>query len=72
MSSTIFILYYLKTKNIINLSKKEFINVISTYVSSDGFIKYNSPSISRPKEKPNSFQNHHVGQALALLMLTMQ
>lgn len=72
MSSTIFILYYLKNKNIIHLNKKDFINTISAYVSSDGFIKYNSPSISRPKEKPNTFQKHHVGQALALLMLTME
>lgn len=71
MSSTIFILYYLKKCNILKFNKKQFIKTISPYISSDGYLKYNSPSISRPQEQPNGFQKHHVGQSLALYMLTI-
>lgn len=72
MSSTIFILYYLKNNKILKYTNDYFIKKISPYISSDAYIKYNSPSISRPNEKPNAFQKHHVSQALALYILTLK
>lgn len=72
MSSTIFILYYLKNSNLLKISNSAFIQAISPYIDLNGYIKYNSPSISRPDEKPNAFQKHHVSQALALYMLTLK
>lgn len=72
MSSTIFILYYLKNDRLLRLTNDKFIRTISSYVGSDGYLKYNSPTISRPNELPNAFQKHHVGQALALYILTLK
>lgn len=72
MSSTIFILYYLKKNHLLRFTKSSFIKTISPYISSDGYVKYNSPSIGRAYEIPNAFQKHHVSQALALYMLTLK
>lgn len=70
MSATVMILYYLNEVGAIRIDKKQFMAVISPFVNDRGLIKYNSPSISHPFEKPNAFQGHHVTQALALYMLS--
>lgn len=72
MSSTIFILYYLKKDHLLRLTNIDFIKAIAPYISSDGYLKYNSPSIGHVKEVPNAFQKHHVAQSLALYIMTLK
>lgn len=71
MSATVFITYYLQAKGIYGGGKNQFLKTLRPYTDEDGFIRYNSPSISRQGEAPNAFQKHHVGQAVALYLLSV-
>lgn len=71
MSSTVFILYYLTSTGKLSLTKDNFIRTIAPYVNDEGVLKFCSPSITRPNEAPNEYQEHHVAQALMLYMLTL-
>lgn len=71
MSSTIPILYYLHKKRLININREKFAKLISPYVDEYGIIRFNSPSISRPDESPNSYQSHFLSQGIALYLMSI-
>jgi hypothetical protein len=71
MSATVMILNYLMQKKLIILSKEDYISLLSPYVSNKGRLKFNTPSIAKPLEGPNAFQEHHVCQALLLYTLSL-
>lgn len=71
MSSTIPILFYLHNKGLINMTRESFAKLIAPYVDESGIIRFNSPSISRPDEKPNAFQSHFLSQGLALYLFSI-
>lgn len=70
MSATIPILYYLSSKNKIEITKTFLIDNIARYVGEDGIVRFNSPTIGYPDEAPNAFQGHHLTQGLTLYFLS--
>lgn len=70
MSATVPILYHLTNQNKYNLSKKEFVSIIAPYTDKKGIIRFNSPTISLPEEKPNAFQSHHLTQGISLYLMS--
>lgn len=71
MSATVMILLYLIEKKAITMTKQEYVKLISPYVDKDGILRYNTPSIARPDEKPNAFQSHYMIQAMVLYTLSL-
>ena len=71
MSALIPILFYLNRKGLVKISKSQFVKQIAPYTDEKGIIRYNSPTIGRPKEKPNAYQAHFLSQGIALYMMSV-
>lgn len=69
LSATIPILYYLNYRKLINLSAERYAKLISPFIDTDGIIRFCTPSIALPSERPNAFQTSIAFQGLALLLL---
>lgn len=71
MSAIVPITFYLYQKGLIHITRTTFINIIAPYTDDKGIIRYNSPTIGKPLEKPNAFQSHFLTQGIALYMLSV-
>ena len=70
MSATIPILYYLYHKGLLNLSAEQYTKLISPFVDNQGVVRFCSPSIAKPLERPNAFQTSMAFQGLSLVLLS--
>lgn len=71
MSATIPLLTYLIEKGLVQFTKEEIFDLLSSYIEDDGSIRFCSPSISRPFEKPNAFQTGMMVQSQLLYLLSI-